>query len=177
MQHPSAITNHRSACNGFSAVVGQGERMWTNPSPCAEWDARGVVEHVIGFHEALLLRPTGTEPARPMDDPIARWALTVIALDSAMDVASSKDLEIDLDRLLPALTGEVLTHTWDLAMAIGVDPHLDLELCEASYEGARANDEQVRASGLFDSAVPVPNNADAATQLIAFFGRDPEWTA
>jgi uncharacterized protein (TIGR03086 family) len=175
-QQPSAITNHRRACNGFSAIVAQGEGRWTNASPCPEWDARGVVEHVIGFHDALLLGPTATAPERPMDDPIARWALTVAAMDSAMDAASSKDLEIDLDHLLPALTGEVLTHTWDLAKAIGVDPQLDAELSAVSYGIALANDEQVRASGLFDSAVPVPGDAAAATQLVAFFGRDPEWT-
>ena len=114
-QHQSAITNHRNACGAFSAVVAQGERRWTNPSPCSEWDARGVVEHVIGFHDELLLGPTGTTPLRPHGDPIARWAVTVSAIDAAMDVASSNDV-------LPALTGEVLVHTWDLAMAIGVDP-------------------------------------------------------
>lgn len=177
MQHPSAITDHRRACEGFSAVVAQGEGRWASASPCPEWDARGVVEHVIGIHDTFLLRPTGTEPVRSVDDPVARWAVTVAAIDSAMDAASSKDLEIDLDSLLPALTGEVLTHTWDLAKAIGVDPHLDMELCAAAYDNARPNEEQVRSSGLFDSAVPVSNDADAATQLISFFGRDPKWTA
>ena len=98
------ITNHRRACRGFSAVVAQGEGSWENPSPCSEWDARGVVEHVIGFHDQLLLLPTGTKPTRPKDDPIARWAETVPAIDSAMKVAPMPP-EVDLDRLLPALTG------------------------------------------------------------------------
>jgi uncharacterized protein (TIGR03086 family) len=168
-QHQSAITNHHNACSAFSAVVAQGERRWTNPSPCPEWDARGVVDHVIGFHDELLLGPTGTKPLRPNDDPIARWAVTVSAIDAAMEVASSNDL-------LPALTAEVLAHTWDLAEAIGVDPQLDTELCEVSYDFMRANEEQMRATGLFGAAAPVPRNADAASQLVAFLGRDPGWT-
>jgi hypothetical protein len=47
------IADHGTACSGFSAIVAHGEGSWTNPSPCAEWDARGVVEHVIGFHDEL----------------------------------------------------------------------------------------------------------------------------
>jgi hypothetical protein len=95
--------------------------------PCPDWDARGVVEHVIGFHHALLLRPTGTKPLRPKDDPIARWAVTVSAIgDSAVELASPHDgdppSELNLDRLLPALTGEVLAHMWDLAKAIWTRP-------------------------------------------------------
>lgn len=34
-----------------------------------EWDARGVLEHVIGFHEVLLLlRPLGIRADRPKND-------------------------------------------------------------------------------------------------------------
>ena len=178
------IADHRRACSGFSAIVARGEGSWTNPSPCSEWDARGVVEHVIGFHDELLLRPTGTEPVRPNDDPIARWSPTVPAIRSAVEMASSDErrerrvpVEIDLDQLLPALTAEVLTHTWDLAKAIGVDPHLDIELCTISLDFMQDNEEQVRSSGLFGAAVSRPNRADAASQLIAFLGRDPAWTA
>ena len=36
--------------------TGTGDGRWDRPSPCADWDARGVVEHVIGFHEVLVLR-------------------------------------------------------------------------------------------------------------------------
>lgn len=172
----SVINNYRSARNGFTAVVAQGEGRWADASPCPEWDARGVVEHVIGFHDQLLLGPTGTTPTRPQDDPIARWGETARAIDSAIDVASSTDVaDVNLDGLLPALTGEFLAHTWDLAKAIGVDPHLDPELCELSYAFMHANEEQVRATGLFGAAVPL-DNADSAAQFIAFIGRDPAWT-
>jgi uncharacterized protein (TIGR03083 family) len=168
--------DHRRACRSFSDVVAQGAGTWTNPSPCSDWDARAVVEHVIGFHDEFLLRPTGTEPSRPADDPIGRWAVTVSALELAMEVAAP---EVHLDQLLPALTGEVLAHTWDLAMAIGVDPqqYLDAELCARSYDVMRANEAQVRASGLFGAAVTVPDDSDAMTRFLALSGRDRGWAA
>jgi uncharacterized protein (TIGR03086 family) len=175
------VDNYRTACQGFAAVVAQGEGSWTNPSPCPDWDARGVVEHVIGFHGELLLRPTATEHECPTGDPGARWSATASAIHSAIAMASSLDdprvsPEVDLVRLLPALTAEVLVHTWDLAKAIGVEPHLDAELCEVAYDFMRANEERVRSSGMFDSSVPASNTPDAATRLIAFLGRDAGWT-
>jgi uncharacterized protein (TIGR03086 family) len=177
------IARHRKACAGFSAIVRQAEGNWGRRSPCAGWDSRGVVEHVIGFHDVLLLRPTGTKPSRPKDDPLARWAVTVPAIDAAIErisaqgpAAGTGSSPVDLARLLPVLTTDVLAHTWDLARAVGVDDRLDPGLCEISYRVVRSNDERLRASGMFDPAVPVAEDADPPTRLIAFLGRDPEWS-
>jgi len=177
------IARHRKACDGFSLIVGLGEGHWASSSPCPEWDARGVVEHVIGFHDVLLLRPLGTKPTRPKGDPVLRWEVTVPAIQSAMDLAATRSSyraagsrEVHLDRLLPMLTAEVLVHTWDLARALGVDPRLDPELCEVSSAAVGPNEESLRSSGLFGPAVAVPKRADAATRLVAFMGRDPEWS-
>jgi len=73
------------------------------------------------------------------------------------------------------LTAEVLVHTWDLAQAIGVEPHLDPELCEVAARDIGTNDEALRSSGLFGPAVAVPEDAGAATRLVALMGRDPAW--
>ena len=168
-----AIGQYRTACRRFSEVVAEGAGRWANPSPCAGWDARAVVEHVIGTHDELLLQPAGTKRERPHDDPIARWDATLPAIDSAIEAPSSG---VDLDRLLPDLTIELLAHTWDLAKAIGVEPHLDAELCEISYLRVLGYDEQIRSTGLFAAAVPVHDDTDFPAKFIAFFGRDPEWT-
>ena len=163
-------------------IVHQADGAWDNQSPCTEWDARGVLEHVIGFHDVLLLRPTGTKPQRPKDDPVARWDVTASAIREAIDRAPTQPTSADdpsqpdLARLLPMLTTEMLLHSWDLARAVGVDPRLDSGLCEVSYEMALSNDRQLRSSGLFGPAVPVANDADSATRLLAFLGRDPQWT-
>jgi hypothetical protein len=44
-----------------------------------------VLEHVIGFHDVLLLRPLGLKPDRPRDEPCRRWELTVDQLRRAFE--------------------------------------------------------------------------------------------
>ena len=44
-----------------------------------------MLEHVIGFHDVLLLRPLGLKPERPRDDPQIRWELTYGALEKAFE--------------------------------------------------------------------------------------------
>lgn len=173
---------HLLACEGFSAIVHQADGSWGNPSPCTEWDARGVLEHVIGFHDVLLLRPTGTKPKRPKDDPAARWEVTAAAVRTVADRAPTPPTPVDdptqpdLARLWPMLTTEVLLHSWDLARAVGVDPRLDAGLCDDCYQMALSNDHQLRSSGMFGPAVPVAHDADPTTRLVALLGRDPRWT-
>lgn len=176
------VADHSRACNGFSAIVVQGEGQWTKASPCPDWDAGGIVEHVIGFHDVLLLRPMHEKPSRPKDDPAARWGVTAPCILEAMNRASApspedddRESEVNIAGLLPALTTEVLAHTWDLAKAIGVDPRLDPELCDISLRAVRSNTEGLRASGMFGPVVAVPDDSGPAARLIALLGRDPDW--
>jgi uncharacterized protein (TIGR03086 family) len=177
------VDRHLRACEGFSAVAAQGADRWARPSPCAEWDARDLVEHVIGFHDVLLLRPLDAKPTRPQGDPAARWAVTVVALEHALQALpdgpvppEASTSAPDLHRLLPVLTADVLVHTWDLGRAIGVDPQLDDGLCRRAYEVVAPNEDRLRSSGMFDPPYDVPATADHATKLVAFLGRDPAWT-
>jgi uncharacterized protein (TIGR03086 family) len=143
-----------------------------------------VVEHVIGFHDVLILRPLDAKPKRPGEDPAARWSLTVAALSLALrrthEGLSPPDTDmpdVDLRHLLPMLTTDVLVHTWDLAQAIGCDAALDPALSEAAYVRARQNEERLRASGMFAPSVRVSEDEDIETKLVAFLGRDPGWNA
>jgi len=178
------IPRHLRACGEFSGVVEAAGDRWALPTPCGEWDVRQVVEHVIGFHDILLLRPLGTKPDRPRDDPVTRWAVTVPAIalalrdvGDALVVAVPGDTFMDLGLLLPMLTGDVLIHTWDLATAIGVPTPFDTELWANAYEAALVNDSALRASDMFGPPVPVPDEADVVTKLVALSGRDPGWRA
>jgi uncharacterized protein (TIGR03086 family) len=178
------VAHHARACDGFTHVIEHVGDRWDRPSPCPEWDARGVVEHVIGFHDVLLLRPLGAKPERPADDMVGRWAVTDVSLRTALAQRGVLERSVDVpgmgDRpvgpLLDALTTDVLVHTWDLARAIGDDVALDGELCRDAYERALPNDERLRSSGMFGPRVPVAADADAQTLLLAFLGRDPGWS-
>jgi uncharacterized protein (TIGR03083 family) len=159
------VTRHRTACDGFSRIAAQfNEPRWTLPTPCTEWDAAALVEHVIGFHEFLLLRPLGVRAHRPKSDPAARWSATSAALFVALDEPGAPHT------MLAALTTDVLVHTWDLARAAALDP----ELCAIAYDAVRNAD--LGATGMYAPARPTAGNADTVTKLIAACGRNPAWT-
>jgi uncharacterized protein (TIGR03086 family) len=135
-----------------------------------------VVEHVIGFHDVLVLRPLGAKPIRPEDDPVVRWELTVDALFGAL--APVEAVTPDRVSLLgDALTTDVLVHTWDLAKAIGVEVSLDEELCERGRLTAMVHHKKLEASDMFGPAVPVADSASAPDRLVGLFGRDPARSA
>jgi uncharacterized protein (TIGR03086 family) len=147
----SLVEHHRRACDEFLRVArAVPDDRWSAPTPCTEWDARAVVEHVIGFHDFLLLRPLGVRANRPRQGEAARWEATSTALFEALSGDGALDRELEMlsgemsspRRMLPTLTTEVLVHTWDLGVATGVDRLLEPDL----------------------------------TQLIGAWGRDPMWT-
>jgi len=175
------VKHHQRACQGFGDVVIRVGNRWDRQSPCPDWDARGVLEHVIGFHDVLILRPLDAKPTRPKDDPVARWLVTVPAIFSVVEehwndsVTISGGATLDLGTLLPMLTTDVLVHTWDLAKAANVPVNLDPDLCEIVLAGARQREEGLRASGMFGPAVEGPPDAGVADELVAFLGRNPDW--
>jgi uncharacterized protein (TIGR03083 family) len=160
------IERHRRACDGFSRVAASvAAGQWERPTPCTDWDARALVEHVIGFHEVLILRPMGVRAHRPRTGPAERWSATQDALFAAL----TEPIDV-----LPALTTDVLVHTWDLARAVDTAVVLDPELCAAALDALQARDLP-RDGTMFGPAVEVPDVSDPATRLIALSGRDPAW--
>src|SRR5271166_4237429 len=74
---------HLAVCRRFGAAVRSADGKWDRQSPCAAWNARDVLEHVIGFHDVLLLRPLALKPDRPRGDPRRRWERTYHQLEKA----------------------------------------------------------------------------------------------
>jgi len=179
------IERHARACAGFSRIADAVPvDRWDWPTPCPAWDAQALVEHVIGFHDFLLLRPLGVRADRPRTGPSARWAATAGALFTALAEPGVLNRPVELPGggtstpgdMLGALTTDVVVHTWDLARAVGLHPALDAELCAGAYEVAVAA-RIPRDGAMFGAPVRVAPDADAATMLVAFYGRDPAWTS
>jgi uncharacterized protein (TIGR03086 family) len=173
---------HLRVCDRFGEAVTAADGHWDALSPCPEWDARAVVEHVIGFHDAMLLRPLDAKPDRPPDDTQRRWTVTVEALrdvfqrpglfDGVVEIPATGDTpatQLDARGLVPAFSTDVLVHTWDLARAVGADDRLDPELCAHFY--AQLTPEL--PPGIFEPPVPVSDDADAQSRLLARMGRNP----
>jgi uncharacterized protein (TIGR03086 family) len=181
---------HRRICERFGDEVSTVGDRWQSQSPCSEWDARGVLEHVIGFHDVLLLRPLGEKPQRPKDDPVGRWTATLEALDRLLNrpglfdsvvdvpqVGNNPPSRIDAARIVPMLSLDVLVHTWDLARATGHHINLDPELCRTFLEGLPSDDTSLAKTGMYEIARQVPAGSDAQVTLLARLGRDPAWSS
>jgi uncharacterized protein (TIGR03086 family) len=162
---------HLAVCRRFGEAVRAADGKWKRPSPCDGWDARAVLEHVIGFHDVLLLRPLGLKPDRPRDDPLRRWELTYDALEKAFEL----EIGPDAVAVLPNVTRDVLVHTWDLARAVGADDRLDAQWCESFYAALPTDPGALRASGMFDPPVALGDESDMQSKLLARLGRKPSW--
>ena len=181
---------HLRACRRFGQAVAAGSGRWSAPSPCTEWDARAVVEHVIGFHDVLLLRPMGAKPERPKGDPAERWQLTLAALvslfgrpglfDGPIDVpavGNNPPTRIQAAPLVGLLSQDVLIHTWDLARAVGADDRLDPDLCAYFSDRLPADPTAQARSGMFAPPLDPPPGADPQVMLLSRLGRDVDWQA
>jgi uncharacterized protein (TIGR03086 family) len=177
------VERHLQACEDFSAVAHEvAQESWAAATPCSKWTARDVVEHVIGFHDFLLLRPLGVRALRPRDDPASRWDATAETLFAALATNGVLDESTELPgggsstprAMIDALTTDVLVHTWDLARATGSATAPDEELCARALAAARANG--IGRGALIGPEVSVDDDAAVVDQLVGFYGRDPDWT-
>lgn len=179
---------HIAVCRRFGNAVRFADGQWQRPSPCDGWNANDVVEHVIGFHDVLLLRPLGSKPQRPHDDPQRRWELTFNQVRQALAradvfqhvveipaVGTRPATRLDVGELLPRLTQDVLVHTWDLARAIGGDDRLDPRWCAVFLDRLPADPDALSATGMFAAPIAVGDTSDPQSRLLARLGRDPSW--
>ncbi len=180
---------HLAVCRRFGESVRAANGKWDRRSPCDAWDARGVLEHVIGFHDVLLLRPLGLKPDRSRDDPQTRWELTYAALVRAFEpdrrlfervvdipeLQGNPAVRRDAQVMMPNLTRDVLVHTWDLARAVGADDRLDGRWCEQFYAALPSDPQALSAAGMFDASVAVGDQSDVQSKLLARLGRNPDW--
>jgi uncharacterized protein (TIGR03086 family) len=163
------------------------------PTPCADWDARALLNHVIGtlwLAQGLFsdqpprypMAPGGLPPADLAgDDPAAAYAEASAA---ALAAAGAGDA---LVRVHPTPLGEmpgpglagfttldILVHGWDLAVATGQPADLAGRLA-AHVLGfaAQALATPESRAGRIGPAVPAAADAPVTSRLMAFLGRRP----
>jgi uncharacterized protein (TIGR03086 family) len=159
---------------------------WENPAPCDGWVARDVVRHLLEWVPWVIGR-SGIE-FRPgpsvYDDPYGAWRNLADTLQSCLDDPAIAAQTFDAgppgrmsveDAIDSLVTADVLLHTWDLAVATGLDPTLDREMVVETLHRMEPMDETLRASGHFGPKVAAAPDADDQAKLIAFTGRDPNW--
>ncbi|MGC5019221.1 TIGR03086 family metal-binding protein [Micromonospora sp. DT47] len=178
---------HREIGRVFTDRV-RGTRSWDAPCPVAGWTARDVVRHLVEWLPSFLAGGSSVRlPAVPSvdDDPIGAWQAHVDAVQALLDDPATAELtlsnrhigQLPLDRAIDQFyTSDVFMHTWDLARATGQDDRLDPEFCALLLAGMEPLEDVIRSSGQYGPRVPVKDDADTQAKLLAFIGRDPQWT-
>jgi uncharacterized protein (TIGR03086 family) len=184
------LEQHRRALDGFGRRVrAVRDDQWHAPTPCEDWDVRDLVGHLVV--EQLWVPPLiGGSAVEEVgdrfdgdqlgDDPVATWESAAAGARRALTEPGALDGRVqlsygtrDAEGYLLEMTADLVVHTWDLARAIGADETLDPELVQLVRGYAEPQLEHMAASGLFDPPVPVADDADPQTELLAMFGRRP----
>jgi len=179
---------YRRLAEGFTArvaAVPSDDARWGNQSPCDDWKALDVVEHMVGTHQMFFgFIDHAVPPGPPVaDDPLAAWAHSRDAMQAALDDPAVAAQEFDgmfgrrpwQEAVDQFISGDVLVHTWDLATALGVDARLPEDEVAKARAGLDGLGEHMRGPGVFGPEVEPPADADEQDLLLAFVGRDPRF--
>jgi uncharacterized protein (TIGR03086 family) len=174
-------------------VNGVRPEQWDDPTPCAEWDVRKLVDHLTTGNRMIAALAAGERPddaegvqrlrARiapaPGDDPVEAF------LDSGRrlrEVFSDPDFpegtyptyagERAGEFLIQMRTTETLIHGWDLAHATGQAAAFPEAVAEQTLATMRVTlAGRPRGGRGFGPEQPAPDDAPALDRLAAFLGR------
>jgi uncharacterized protein (TIGR03086 family) len=149
------------------------------PTPCADFDVRGVLEHMIGGATLFAAAYRGETPAEAdTSDPLAAFGPALGSLAAAITAPGA------LDRTIASPFGDVpgepfarfvvldgLVHGWDLATATGQPYDPPAALVDAAAEFAQEALDHLRDGDAFGPEVQPPVGATAIERLAAFTGR------
>jgi uncharacterized protein (TIGR03086 family) len=174
--------NYATAVRETRAVLSTVEpSMHTQPTPCDEWDVKGLIDHLVGAQFFLVSLATGAElDAGDLNDPVSAFDRASAAIAAAFADPSFATREMDLPfgnftgaQFMDFASLETLAHGWDLAIATGHSTDLAPELSEHLLNVARAMMGDTRPEGNPNfAAEKAANNAATPTdRLAAYLGR------
>ncbi|MFA1544468.1 TIGR03086 family metal-binding protein [Actinomadura monticuli] len=162
------------------------------PTPCPDWDVRGLVNHLIlwsGRGEAAARRAPVTGPGEEHDftaepgwaERFAEQARTTAeawqdpaAWDGNTSLTGDKE-GMPAPFIAGILFVENVVHGWDLAAATGHEARFSPEIVRAAWEQVVPMAEMSRRYGVFGAEVPVPEDAPLLDRVLGAAGRDPGW--
>lgn len=167
-------------------VAGVAESQWVRPTPCAEWDARAVLNHTVGGMRIFAAELDGTDPGAEHEsdwlgaEPKGAYAEAAEVDRAAWNRPGALDTTVHIS--LGALPGptaalihftEVCVHGVDLAVATGQQALVDEELCAELLSVMRGlgGFDAYRVPGVFGPEVQPAPGAAPHGQLLAYLGR------
>jgi len=186
---PAFFTAAQIACDAVDRVS---PAQLAEPTPCTEFDVRALLGHVVAVLHRIASVASGAPAIGQValvtgvpDDgwgSAARTALADVRAAWSDPAVLDRELRLPFGTLpgaaaLASWTGELSTHTWDLAVATGQSPAWEERVLAGALAAVRAKlPTAERPPELpFGDAVPVPDDAPLIDRLVAWQGRDPHW--
>jgi uncharacterized protein (TIGR03086 family) len=185
---PDIAASHRQALEATRKVVaGIDGSQLTNATPCADWNVRDLLNHVVSgnWWAAELANGKTIEEVGDRldgdvigDDPLGTYEASADAAAAVFEKPGA--LEAPCAVSYGPVPGsvyaghrflDVLIHGWDLAVATGQDTTLDPELVESCWEVVKPQEELLKASGMFGTSGSASAGASSQEQLLAALGR------
>ena len=187
---PDIVACHRAALDATRAVVaGIDPADWANATPCADWDVRALLNHVVAgnWWASRLGRGETIEAVGDTYDGDVLAPTAIGAYDeSAVAASSAFEAPGALDAPCAVSYGpvpgsvyaghrflDVAVHGWDLAVGTGQPSPLDPAIVDACWQVLEPQLDPIHASGMFGTEQPVPAGADATDRLLRTLGRTP----
>jgi uncharacterized protein (TIGR03086 family) len=162
------------------------------PTPCADWDVRALLNHLILWTSySLAARAQGESVSQDLterdfaaapgfaadyraqlDRALTAWA-DPATWEGTLDVMGSSTPAADVAALNIA---EMVLHGWDLAAATGQAYTASEPAVAAAMAAVEENADLFREYKGFAEPVEVPPAAPALDRLLALSGRDPAWS-
>ena len=179
---------HAQALEVTGHVVSRvaGDR-WQAATPCAGWDARTLVNHLVSgnlWAAELAAGATIEDVGSRFDGDLLGAHPVAAYAESAAAAATAFRRPGALHELCAVSYGpvpgsvyaghrffDVFIHGWDLAVATGQDTTLDAGLIRACQEIIEPQLEAFRGAGALAGPLLVPPGADAQARFLAMLGR------
>ena len=163
---------------------------WGDQSPCADWDARDVVRHVVDMH-AVMLGPVNRalSPAPSVDeDPLAAFTAARADIErlledpalAATECATPMGAMTCEQHVDGVVSEDLVIHRWDLAKATGQDDTINPDELERLWPIAQSIGDELRTPGhfgpgivVFGPEVPMPADAPLQHRVLGLLGRNP----
>ncbi len=172
---------HRRAHAVFADVLAQvTDADLGRPTPCADWDVAGLVQHLLDGHRRVLAAAGAAAPEVEDDDRVAAFAALADAASAVFDAPDglTRPFELPFGTVPGAVfaairSGDGYAHAWDLATAIGADTDLDREVGEAVHAATSPFlSPALRGEGKpFGAEQPCAADRPIADRYAAFVGR------
>lgn len=164
------------------------------PTPCDDWNVRDLLSHLVGVGKRIPHIAAGGSPDEVPastqgvadDGWTEAWHERLDGLRRSVSSTELGTIVIHPAGRMPwamavgIYASELAVHGWDLARALGRDGELDESIAAGvvgPMKGALPAEPRGAAIGIpFGPVVAVSPDAPPYAQLVAWVGRDPEWT-